>query len=368
MNTRAQVWLVTALLAVGVTCVASAAERGPSRRPDGAASRIAQGIQKADQYIRLFDANRDGVIEPTEVHGRSRYVYERMSKEAGLDPSHSISVSEFRVALARHLQRVEEGGKSTPGGSSAAAKSPSSDAKNGKGSDKDAAPRVVGLGGPVEATPVAGMGQAANGGATGSDSRSKTPSRASASPGAGSSSSSPSQKRELDEKIRRYAASLLKRYDRNKNGVLEKDEWKHMRGSPEKADRNQDGVITVDELGTRLAEYGRDKSSPSSSTTSSVSSSRDSSRSSRDHRHQRSDSSGSSDERKSYRFLTPTERLPNGLPDWFARKDADADGQVSMAEYSSSWSDATAAEFVRFDRNNDGVVTPSECLEAEDDE
>jgi hypothetical protein len=36
-----------------------------------------------------------------------------------------------------------------------------------------------------------------------------------------------------------------------------------------------------------------------------------------------------------------------------------------MAEYSSYWSDAKAREFVRLDLNNDGLITPTECLKGE---
>jgi hypothetical protein len=71
--------------------------------------------------------------------------------------------------------------------------------------------------------------------------------------------------------------------------------------------------------------------------------------------------------RKSYRSAPPTERLPKGLPDFFLRNDADADGQISMAEYAASWSDRVAAEFAEYDLNGDGVITPEECLADNDD-
>ena len=59
-----------------------------------------------------------------------------------------------------------------------------------------------------------------------------------------------------------------------------------------------------------------------------------------------------------------TERLPKGLPDWFARSDTNADGQVAMAEFATSWSDSVLKEFGQFDLNNDGIITPSEALSA----
>jgi Ca2+-binding EF-hand superfamily protein len=68
---------------------------------------------------------------------------------------------------------------------------------------------------------------------------------------------------------------------------------------------------------------------------------------------------------KSGRFLTPHERLPKGLPDWFLQKDVDGDGQISMAEFASQWTPAAAAEFDRYDLNHDGIITAAECLKVE---
>jgi len=68
--------------------------------------------------------------------------------------------------------------------------------------------------------------------------------------------------------------------------------------------------------------------------------------------------------RKSWRFLTPRERL-TGLPEWFLRKDADGDGQVTMAEYAKDCTPAEAVEFDRLDLNHDGITTAAECLKGE---
>ena len=45
--------------------------------------------------------------------------------------------------------------------------------------------------------------------------------------------------------------------------------------------------------------------------------------------------------------------------------DADGDGQIMMAEYSTSWTDATAAEFAKLDLDGDGIILPSEALSGE---
>jgi hypothetical protein len=68
---------------------------------------------------------------------------------------------------------------------------------------------------------------------------------------------------------------------------------------------------------------------------------------------------------KSGRFLTPQERLPKGLPEWFREKDTNGDGQVDMAEYAGQWTPALVEEFTRYDLNRDGVITAAECLKVE---
>ncbi len=80
----------------------------------------------------------------------------------------------------------------------------------------------------------------------------------------------------------------------------------------------------------------------------------------KDHGSDSSKSSGS----KSYRLKTAAERMPEGLPDWFARSDSNVDGQIAMSEFSSNWSDAVVADFNKFDLDGDGIITPRECLKA----
>ncbi len=178
----------------------------------------------------------------------------------------------------------------------------------------------------------------------------------------GSSSRGKDDSSEARAKVRRYAEGMLRQYDENKNGVLEKDEWSKMRGEPGKADLDRDGTITLDELTDRVGNYASDSSSSSSNNSSTTSSDSSRSRSPWGSRSRGETSSRDSADTKGGRFLTPTERLPKGLPTWFARNDADGDGQVKMAEYSTSWNDTTVAEFARYDLNGDGVITPEECL------
>jgi hypothetical protein len=67
------------------------------------------------------------------------------------------------------------------------------------------------------------------------------------------------------------------------------------------------------------------------------------------------------DNRNSYRFTPAKERLPTGLPGFFSR-DANRDGQISMHEYSRSWSSRMVGEFRRSDTNDDGVITAKEAV------
>jgi hypothetical protein len=65
---------------------------------------------------------------------------------------------------------------------------------------------------------------------------------------------------------------------------------------------------------------------------------------------------------RSGRFLTPTERLPKGLPEWFLARDVGGRGQITMAEFATDWTPETTAQFDRYDLNQDGIITADEVL------
>ena len=169
---------------------------------------------------------------------------------------------------------------------------------------------------------------------------------------------------------------MIKQYDANNDGLLQRDEWSQLKSERQKADTDNNGVITKEELTRNLIDYSRSKSGGSSSSGSSsyVSASSGSSggtssgtpsggsRTGSSRSYGNSGGSTSGGPRKTYRFLAPVERLPKGLPDWFTRSDADGDGQIAMAEFSASWNDAKASEFAGWDRNGDGLITPKEAL------
>jgi Ca2+-binding EF-hand superfamily protein len=167
----------------------------------------------------------------------------------------------------------------------------------------------------------------------------------------------------------RMVQMAFARYDRNGNGVLEKDEWSGFRSDPSGYDTNRDGKITREEFAAAMASRfgghgggGGEGEGDRSRWYSRREGEESPPGPAGDGKGEPATANG----KKSYRFRTATERLANleGLPEWFARTDADGDGQVRMSEYSASWTDQVVADFAQFDLNKDGIVTPSECVKA----
>jgi hypothetical protein len=206
-----------------------------------------------------------------------------------------------------------------------------------------------------------GRGRAADGGQVnrGADSDSRAAARQPASPAISARSPTSFGTVSDADRISKQASDLIRKHDTNGNHILEGDELKLL-GMSRGADKNGDQKVTKNEL---VAFYTPRPSSAAS--TSSASTPAPTSPSS-------PSTAGSSGEkpiggetrklvnntRRSYRFKSVKERLKS----WrFASRDANGDGQVAMNEYSRSWSDRTAAEFQRYDRDNDGMITPDEA-------
>ncbi len=155
------------------------------------------------------------------------------------------------------------------------------------------------------------------------------------------------------------------RYDRNGNGVLEKDEWDALGPDPSSMDANRDGRITRDEFAAamvaRFGGRGRGGEGDGRFFTR-----REGEENPPGADGEAAGGPGPASGRKSLRLRTAAERLAEleGLPEWFARTDANGDGQVQMSEYATSWSEQVVADFSQFDLNGDGIVTPGECLKA----
>ena len=154
-----------------------------------------------------------------------------------------------------------------------------------------------------------------------------------------------------DSRTSRIVDYAFNRYDRNKNGRLDRDEWGSMRTNPADADTDHNNTITREEYtrwtakryaGSSWGGWGSRRSEPKSS-----------------------DRSKRDSERRIYSYVAPHDRLPRGLDSWFIDADANRDGQVAMAEFATSFDAAVVKNFREFDLNNDGIITPQECLKAD---
>jgi len=174
----------------------------------------------------------------------------------------------------------------------------------------------------------------------------------------------------ITEEDRREAERAFRYYDRNQDGKIDAEEMKNSRYGSDLPlyDRNRDGVITMNEMEYRYARRRIENTQDSRNRGAATGGERRED----DRRRGGAPREGSGDERavsevRSYRRSSAVERLPAGLPDWFARDDADGDGQIAMYEFSTTWTDAVLAEFLQFDLNGDGLITPTECLAAKND-
>jgi hypothetical protein len=320
------------------------------------------GIAVADSpargdFIDRLDANHNGLLEASELSDRVRPLIERAARHAGLDPSRPISIEKLRKNKSGDSNRSRSGDRRRDDDRGR------DDDRRRRGSDDDAPPLVPGFGVSRDLPAVPGFGTDEADRDDEKDRRRDDNDRdrrrrrdRDRDDDRRRSRSSRDSDKDREEKYRRYAEGIIRRYDKNRNGRLEKDEWSGMRGEPEKADKNRDGVITREEMIERLLDYSRQRSRGGDDRNDSRSSSS-------------SGSSAASDAAAApHRFLTAVERLPEGLPDWFRDRDRDRDGQVMMHEYSSSWSPDKAREFARYDLNRDGVVTPREALPKEEEE
>ena len=169
----------------------------------------------------------------------------------------------------------------------------------------------------------------------------------------------------------KWARDFVTEHDKNGNKWLDGDEKKDLHGRAAESDANNDGVITVEELVAKLT-----SNAPAAVPATTASGGGDSDRRHRDDKKGYSDSakrvytgsagglaskSKEGDKRHSYRFSTAADRLPTGLPSFFSR-DTNGDGQISMSEYSRTWSKSTVGEFRKYDVNDDGIITAKEAV------
>jgi Ca2+-binding EF-hand superfamily protein len=390
---------------------------GPPGDWGGRGGRSGRGGGDAMGFLSRMDRNGNGMLDPDEAQGPARMMLDRMAGPANLDLSKPIPLDDVNKAFQQMREERMQEGFSRWGGRGG--NDDDDDNRRGGGA-AEIEPLVPGFGEPDLFDPVPGFGDQGERFAVkieqsdeedaqrtlgrydrnrdgvldqgemrwarelrgdpletdrnrdgqlslnelalrfavhradeqggGSNSRS---SRGRTSSSRSSNRSSSRNAGDNDERMKRMVDGTMNRYDRNRNGVLEKDEWSSFRTDPSGADKNSDSRITRDELGDWMASRyggggrgGRGGGGSSNGASAATVT---------------NDRWG---DRKSYRSASATARLPEGLPEWYARTDGNGDGQIMMSEYAVSWSNRVAEDFAQFDRNGDGVITPEECLAA----
>ena len=189
-------------------------------------------------------------------------------------------------------------------------------------------------------------------------------------------------------KVLRYARRLIERYDRDGDGKLRPEEWRQMQGTPALIDRDGNGEMTLEELAQYVANHGarrkirllsrnlealatsppllhpRTAASPGPSEggeTVQPGGSATTPKGPDDPALQTPNAPTQSDDRK---FHVSPKHQPANLPEWFTTRDANGDGQLTMAEYAPKATQTDVDDFARYDVDGDGVMTPKECEQA----
>ncbi len=277
-----------------------------------------RGSFDPSSFLSRLDANGNGILDPSEQQGPAQFLIGRMAQS---DPSIKAGQPIPLKKITDGFQKMRE--QRDPGSSRSTPQAGSSSP-----SDDSLTPDLLvpGFGDEVDPSLLMGFGAAAEMLAV---------------------EVTPADERESEERMRRY--------DRNRDGFLTKDELSsRFAGNPMDFDRNRDGKLSVSELAVRYARRreGEEEAKRSSS--------KESSRG-RSSRGKKVEVPDVFDGRKSYR-ATAGRSVPEGVPGAFTDKDSNGDGQVTMAEFAKEWNDEVVADFFESDFNRDGVITAEEAL------
>jgi EF hand len=218
-------------------------------------------------------------------------------------------------------------------------------------------------------------------------------------PGFGSSADRPSVA--VTERDRADAEERLRRYDKNGDKILDKDEIASGRWSDDvmQYDRNRDGKLTIEELAVRQANRRVSEEAQNSSQNRSSGPPGSNSASggapggwgggggtsgwSRGGDSRGGDSRGGDlggsrgggeiakkkeepkrfGDAKSYKMNSSAPSV-SGLPSFFTTSDINGDGQVTLSEFAGTLTETALVEFQQWDLNGDGIIIARECQAA----
>jgi len=304
------------LVTLGALAIGASAQE-----PDGRDGRRRRGGFNPADAVQRFDQNKNGKLDPDEVDRRSRMFLKRFAPD--VDLSKPISIKELKKRIVRAEGRNgDRGGRRNQNESTFSAPVMEALVPGFGDSNEEEPPNVPGFGTLGEFFAVT-----------------------------------------ITAADKKETIEAFKKYDRDGDDQLDRRELR--RGNwfddPTAYDQNRDGRLSKREMAVRyarrrlreLANHDKEKEREKR---------KEKERARKASREQEEDSEDSVNRRGFYRFLTAHERLPKDVPGWFREKDADTDGQVSMAEYWSESDLSSIDAFNKLDWNGDGYITPRESM------
>jgi Ca2+-binding EF-hand superfamily protein len=267
-------------------------------------------------FLSRMDRNGNGMLDPDEMHGRMRMMLERMADDADLDLSRPIPLEKIGEAFERMRNRRSRDDDDDRRSRRFGRDRDDDDRRDPRSDEPDVEPLVPGFGESDLFEPVPGFGTMGERFAV-----------------------------TITQEDRTEATRTLRRYDRNRDGILDQEEIRRgrWRNDPLQTDRNRDGNLTLNELALRYAVRRNEQGESDED---------DGRRSGRGSSSDRS-SRGSNDDRSD-----GSDRRRRIVEMLFGRYDRDRNGTIEGEELESfRGSD-------RFDRNDDGKVTREEAIES----
>lgn len=294
---------------------------GPGGFRGGGGDRGGRGGFDPSEFLNRLDANQNGVLDPEEQQGPAQFLIGRLQQA---DPK--IKSGE-PIKIKKVIEVFTKMREQRDGGSSGGSNDPRVSSGQAGEEALEAQLLVPGFGVDEEPIPLMGFGPTAEMLAV-----------------------------TVTDADRREAAERMRRYDRNRDGFISKDELSsRFAGNPMDFDRNRDGKLSESELAVRYARRREGEEAAREQK-------KDDDRRDKDRRRDE-ELEDVYNGRKSYRNLADV-KLPEGLPGFFTDRDENKDGQVIMAEYAADWNDELIAEYFNWDLNRDGVITAREASSA----